>query len=405
MTNQTQFARLLSSPFHEDLLCRSYANLVSRVQTNGYFPESLTGHYSGMFPRTIGALARLFLATGHAELIEPMLRYCFRAMAQFEMERVPHFIGEESPSGDITTVDDVDQIDGQAHVILSWALLALARGRSAFQDETYGLVATLMDRSSTSPYLSFCTYWRIEPGLVLNTHLEHSREEQYWHAYDFLSQSFIAAALENMRDWAIQVRDKKRAERWNSRLQALQNNIANSMTRNFDGKRIYVEMLLPTGRTPAVFPGISWLNLSPVAASWRGVDEILLSQTIDVWHKESEIRWHDLSVTASDWLPVQSGKDIYTKVLGWDLVYCVKHEEWTRALDILSFLEQVNGKGLPSEAFVYDTSRDTWSIRDRGNGEQVAWLCWGLVECRKSIGLSALPENGFLSLSEKGTSL
>ena len=69
----------------------------------------------------------------------------------------------------------------------------------------------------------------------------------------------------------------------------------------------------------------------------------------------------------------------------------MQHEEWTRALDILAFLEQVNGNELPSEHFDYDPNRAMWSTHDRGNGEQVAWLCWGLVECRKLVGLSALP--------------
>jgi hypothetical protein len=312
-------------------------------------------------------------------------------MSQFEMERVPHIIGEESASTGISYVDDIDQIDGQAHVILAWALLALARGRTPFQEETYDFVSTLMDRSSSAPYLSFCTHWRIEPGLVLNTHLEHSRERQYWHAYDFLSQSFVAAAMESMRDVAIRLEDKKRAERWDRRLRALQKNINDSMTRNLGGRRIYVEMLLPTGREPTVFPGISWLNLAPVAAGWRGVDWALLSETVDNWHRRSAIRWKHLCVTASDWSPDQPGNEIYTKVLGWDLVYAARQGEWGRALDILEFLEQVNGKGLPSEAFVYDAGRDSWSTRDRGNGEQVAWLCWGLVECRKAVGTSPLP--------------
>lgn len=391
MTDKAQTIAVLTSPFYENLLSRSYSNLVSRVQPNGFFPESLTGAYNGMFPRSIGALAQLFLATDREEPIEQMLRYCFRSMSQFKMERVPHVIGQENESGEISRVDDVDQIDGQAHVILAWARLALAKGQTLFREETYGFAATLMDRSSTAPYLSFCTGWRIEPGLVLNTHLEHSRECQFWHAYDFLSQSFVAAALESMRDVAIQMNDKEHAERWASRLQALEKNISDSMTRDLDGQKIYVEMLLPTGREPAVFPGISWLNLAPVAAGWRGVDRTLLSNTIGAWHERSAIRWKDICVTASDWLPDQPGNEIYTKVLGWDLVYSAQQGEWNRVLDILSFLEQVNGDDLPSEAFVYDSKTDNWSLRDRGNGEQVAWLCWGLVECRNILGLPPLP--------------
>jgi len=40
---------------------------------------------------------------------------------------------------------DWDQIDGQANVIMAWARLALKRGRTAFEDRTYPLVAKLMD--------------------------------------------------------------------------------------------------------------------------------------------------------------------------------------------------------------------------------------------------------------------
>lgn len=392
MTDKAQAVAALTSRFHENLLFRSYDNLVERMQPNGYFPESVTGAYGGMFPRTIGALTQLLLSTDYTEPIEQMLGYCFRAMSQFKMERVPHVIFPAEGAETISHVDDIDQIDGQAHVLLSWALLAQTKGYTSFRDETYDFAARLMDRSSTAPYLSSCTRWRIEPGLVLNIHLEHSRESQYWHAYDFLSQSFVAASLDAMREVAVQVGDDERAQKWETRLQMLQKNIEISMCRDFEGQRIYAEMLLPTGRAPAVFPGISWLNLAPLAAGWRGVDRTVLSNTIDAWHERAAIRWRDIVLTASDWLPDQPGNEIYTKVLGWDLVYSVRNGEWKRVLDILAFLKQVNGEGLVSEAFIYDAEKDTWTLRDRGNGEQAAWLCWGLVECRKSAGLPPLPE-------------
>lgn len=336
-------------------------------------------------------MARLFLAAGMPERIAHVPGYCFRAMRQFELERVPHVISSADPSGQITSIDDVDQIDGQAHVILAWALIALAtKGDTGIQDE-YDFVATLMNRSSSPPYLSFCTRWRIEPGLVLNTHLEHSREQQYWHAYDFLSQSFVAAALAAMRDVAHRRGDTKNAENWNGRLEVLQANIQAGMTRTFRDQQIYTEMLLPTGRAPAVFPGISWLNLAPVAAGWSGVDGSILEQTIQMWREGASIPWRDTQVTASDWLPDQPGNEIYTKVLGWELAYAAQRKEWTCIRNILRFLEQANGDGLPSEAFIYDATTDQWACRDRGNGEQTAWLCWGLVECRKAVGLCALP--------------
>lgn len=375
------------SPFHEALLSKSYTDLKNRIQPSGYFPESSTGAYGGMYCRTIGALARLFLATDHTEPIERMLRFCLNAMSEVDMERVPHTIDPEKG----VRIDDVDQVDGQAHVILAWALLSLRDGQSQFQGQTYGTIAKLMDRTCLPPYLSCHTRWRIEPGLVLNTHLEHSREHEYWHAFDFLTQSFVAAALRAMKDVAIRRDDNEHAERWNTRLRMLEENINSRMVRDFDGQQIYAEMLLPTGREPAVFPGISWLNLAPVPAGWDGVDQTLFEQTIDAWHRHAELRWNDLSLTVSDWLPEKRGHQIHTKVFGWDIVYLARRGQWKRVLDILSFLKQVNGDGFLSEAFVYNIDEDQWSVRDRGNGEQAAWFCWGLIECRKILGLDALP--------------
>jgi hypothetical protein len=40
---------------------------------------------------------------------------------------------------------DWDQIDGQAHVIMAWAQLALLRGRTDFEDVAYEIIAKLMD--------------------------------------------------------------------------------------------------------------------------------------------------------------------------------------------------------------------------------------------------------------------
>ena len=346
-TQRQDVIDVLQSPFHEQLLCNSYCDLVNRIQPDGMFPESTTGAYNAMFCRTIGGLGRLFLATDNPEPIERLLNYCFRTMSKTKMERVPHTIKDDYQ----TRIDDVDQIDGQAHVILAWALHMLENGPSPFLEQTYDTAAALMDRTSLPPYLSFFTRWRIEPGLVLNTNLEHSREHQYWHAYDFLTQSFVAAALKAMRDVAIQMQDQEHAEQWESRLRKLEENINSEMVREFEGQQIYTEMLLPTGRTPEVFPGISWLNLAPIPADWEGIDQKLFDQTINAWHKHAALSWNDLRVTVSDWSPEERGNLIHTKVFGWDLVYLARRGEWNRILDILSFLEQVNGEGLPSEVF------------------------------------------------------
>ena len=53
----------LSSEFFENLYSKTYYSLLDRMDEDGYLPESLTGAYQGMFPRTTGALTLLLIGT------------------------------------------------------------------------------------------------------------------------------------------------------------------------------------------------------------------------------------------------------------------------------------------------------------------------------------------------------
>jgi len=549
----------LESDFHRGLLTASYQSILGRLQQDGYFPESLTGAYPGMYPRTVGALVRLLLETGQLDKAEKILDYCFTAVLENDLDRLPHIIGTAEPvrvpirdinstgcfdrrthfaqmgmglgaaqsfkaidkpllaveiyasalvdalpfrvtikdatgatvfsddiaikkkitsewaridfetpvklkpsqtyriefrsindravpilyagakpAGDIfktaytlgrdgseTPNNDVaitiifdygepvyteklgrigiisssDQIDGQAHVIMAWAMLARKRGgMTEFANRTYDMAAKLMNRTTESPYLSFDTGWRCQPGLVCNTHLEHSRDGQFWHAYDFLSQSFVASALENMIQVAASRGDHKHVELWTARLAALNKNIAGNMTRDFNGKRIYFEMLLPSGKEPVPFEGIGWLNLAPIPAGWKTVDEQIFRDTIDTWHEVAVLDWDGPCMYSNDWLPDgmkdvfgrQHSRQIIGKVIGWDLVYCLQNKQYSRVCDMLDFLEQINTPPIYAEAF-FLTDDGKWVLNDPGNGEQICWLTWGMTVMRQELGLPALP--------------
>ncbi|OHB53701.1 MAG: hypothetical protein A2Y12_15120 [Planctomycetes bacterium GWF2_42_9] len=550
----------LESSFMKGLLTRTYRSIVQRAQPDGYFQESLTGAYQGMFPRSIGAVGRLFLETEELDKIENILNYCLEAMQDNDMERIPHVIGlresqlipvpgKDSPAclnhdiafaqlggkngavqdfialdkplkslevyvanfipgntliteifdsqgakhavatryfdkevingwvrlefvtpvklvvsekyrvtfhaeneatnpiiyagltpegtgllhatqidngrdvsnslyslamvfdyGDVDhkqepfhykIISQMDQIDGQAHVIMAWAMLALRRGETEFENKTYPVMTKLMNRSVTEPYLFLVPGPRIKPGLVCNISLEHSRDGQYWHTYDFLTQSFICSALENMILVAERRHDKNNAERWSYCLKNLTNNIVQNMTHDFEGKKIFYEMILPTGRKPEPFPGISWLDLAPIPAGWKGVDKEVFKNTIDTWHRVARIDWDGPQMTSSDWLPEgqvdsfgrQISNQVIGKVLGWDLVYCLRAGEYGRVCDMLDFIEKINSSELYAEAFSYDSQSKKWILQDPGNGEQACWWCWAMMVVRREAGLTPLPNN------------
>lgn len=391
MATKADVRARLCRPNDERRLAHNIASLAQRVRADGYFPESLTGAYHGMFPRTVGGLCRLWLATGHASLARASLSYVKQVMEERDLEDVPHVIlpadlGRKERS---TGVDMVNQIDGQAHVVLAWAWLANAGDAGAALAE-WPFYAKLMDRSVSGRYLGRNTRMRVVPGLVLNTNLEHSREWQYWIAYDFLTQCFVAAALEQMVAVAERLGEAAAVGRWQETLAFLQRNIATKLTRQFEGNTIYTEMLLPTGREPAVFDGISWLNLASAPSGWSGIDRNVLVATLDAWRRVARIEWNGPPVTACEWTPPGHTWHTYGKMLGWDLVLAIETERWDAATNILDFLEQVNTTELYGEIFRYDPAAGRWSIRDAGNGEQVAWLCWSMNRARELCGLGSV---------------
>jgi len=390
----------LGSAFHEGILRRTYDSVRGRINPEGYVPESLTGVYAGMFPRTIGALAQLLIDTGEADVAEHVVHYCIQGMLDNDMDRIPHVIGERDESGKIPLLCDEDQVDGQAHVILAWALLAQSRGRTPYEDLSYAIVAKLLDRTVSGPYfLPDSTGGRDLPGLVRNLNLEHHRDGHFWDTYDFLTQAFVASALEKMIPIATGRKDARHAEFWGDRLARLTANVAANFTRDLDGTRIYYEMLLPGERAFVPYPGISWLNFAAIPAGWQGVDETVMDNTIAALRRLGRIEWVGPPVTSCDWLPEghtdsegrQRCNMVIGKVLGWDMLYALRKKQYDYLVECLDFLEKTNTHDVFAEAFCYEEDTGAWRLNDPGNGEQACWWVWCMVRIRREVGLPPLP--------------
>lgn len=124
----------LKSPFFEHLYAHTYYSLLNRLGKDGFLPESITGAYEGMYCRTTGPLVALLLETGRLKEAERAINCVLRATRQHHLERIPHVIGQTKSS--YSLISDEPQIDGQAHVLLAWARLALHRGHTPFEDQT-----------------------------------------------------------------------------------------------------------------------------------------------------------------------------------------------------------------------------------------------------------------------------
>lgn len=86
----------LQSPAIEGLYARTYKSVVDRVEPDGYFEESLTGAYAGMFPRTVGGLTSLFIETGRIELARRTVDAVLQNIEANGMTRAPHVMGRRT---------------------------------------------------------------------------------------------------------------------------------------------------------------------------------------------------------------------------------------------------------------------------------------------------------------------
>ena len=80
----------LQSPFIEGLYRRTYQSILDRVESDGYFQESVNGAYVGMFPRTVGGLVSLFMETNEKEKARKVVDIVLRSIKANNMHRSPH---------------------------------------------------------------------------------------------------------------------------------------------------------------------------------------------------------------------------------------------------------------------------------------------------------------------------
>lgn len=399
----------LQSDYYERLYSKTYYSLIGRMRGDGYLPESLTGAYSGMFPRTTGAYVLLLIEAGQYDAAEQNIRYILKSLENNDMERIPRVLGP-----DYNIEDDQFQIDGHAHVVLAWARLALARGRNPFENQTWKQVRALMKFATSRAFFlhgHWYGHWSIEPNLVRNTAFEHSKDARMWDAFDLLTQSFVGAALTDMIQIAERQGDPKTAEHWTQQLKLLSDGIRKNLTTDHYGTTTYSEMLIPDGDAGVPYNGLGWVTLSPVAAGWEGVEHQILKNTVAVMNEK--LLKHSNGVT---WMPTDGYPDgsfsneIIGKGIGWEIDFANSENDIKRLKEILHMIRIVNtdhpiymegawlqGDNYSQNKRLHETDipkmkSTVWKVKDAGNGEQTAWWCWAMARLRKSVGLSAQPK-------------
>lgn len=339
----------------------------------GFFLESLTKAYApSYFTRTGGALVKLWLSTGDFQRAQDVLQYTLALTKAGGLNRVPHYV---LTSG---RPEMTDQMDGQASIILSWALYARTARAPSFVSATYDQVAALMDACLGPPYFNASF------GLIRNLHLEHYREERFWDTYDMLTQSYVAQALREMVRVAKSRGDAMHVRKWQDGQRVLERAIARKMTWNLNGQKVYAEMF-ENQSTTQIYPGLSEFSFGPTAAAWDGVDPRIYDRTISALLQYGSFVWNGHRVISigftkdMDPAPITSGK-----VLAWQMLYFAQKGDWKQVQQTLAFVkdeQQLNHEPRVFEASQVNVPPPHANVfNGAGNGEQVVWMLYALHE-------------------------
>ncbi|RXZ82633.1 hypothetical protein EBB07_09015 [Paenibacillaceae bacterium] len=401
MMDSTIKAQLLNELEHgtvSKVYHHTYQNIVDRVTADGYFEESLTGAYEGEYCRTIGGLVSLFIETGELAKAQAVVSFIFDSMERNGLIKVPHVLGEVKYAADGSVkqwVGTDDQVDGRAHVIMAYSRLCLLIDNPAFENKYYDVAKAEMTVFLNQPYLYYqpgsnsnwsCT----SMGLVFNGSFEHNREFRRWSTFDLLSQSFVGAAGEAMLELAKRRGDELFVTFLQQRMGVLTTGIEQHMTREVNGKKVYLEMRLPNGDWGVPYTGMGWVCYSPIAAQWEALDREVLDNTIELLREKlylSDPLDQSNKITMLEYDEHHTvNQSVIGKFMGWDLEYSQQSGQYDKILNWFRFLNNYHtDQDLMMEQINYTDGQ--WVKGDCGNGEQCVWWCLAIARLRKELGL------------------
>lgn len=379
----------------------SYRSLCDRMLDDGYMDESLTGTYGGEYVCTAGAFSALAMETGDLPRAERALTFVFESMRRHGIDRIPHILGRVE-AGKEQYLGTDDQADIRARIVAEYASYCTLSGNRAFQDKYYDIVRKELFALLDQPYMYYLPHGKENEwasfalGIVLNCSFEHSREYRRWSVFDILTQSYVGAAASRMLPLAKARGDGKLVRFIEERLPVLEEGIDRYMTREVDGRKVYLEMRIPDGNWGRPYLGMGWLNFAPIPAQWEALDRQVLVNTVDLLKERLYVS--DPLDPSVKFLSAEYDENgdlgtywVLTKGVGWYIDFCRQEERYESILEWFRFYDRLHAdKDLVCESMGFHDGK--WVMSDNGNGEQNSWWCWAIARLRKEMGLNPVLE-------------
>jgi len=405
---KTRIREKLSDEKLSALYANTFYSLLDRMDEDGFFPESVAGGYGRVvFCCTMGGMNAFLQSIGDYEREERMLNWILESSKRCGLTRIPHiaFYPEVDEDGNITQrFSNDDQIDTTLCSLHAYAeLVNSGHATPAFEEKWYDYITDLLHIVFDQPYFYYNDQQPIDlyplmfppenMKLLFNCALEHSREGRRWSAFDIYSNCYGGATLRAMAKVAKRRGDEKNARFWEEREALLREGINQHLVAEENGKRVYLEMLLPDGGWGKPFHAKSMLMMYPQVLDWEPAEHEVLINTVERMRQTLYIEaplTNGLHFMAEHY--DEDGTitmDAVGKNIAWQIEYSLNHGEWDLILEALEFLEAVQTAPLMSENLRY--TKGKWVQCDPGNADQCSWWCKVFKRLREEVGLPGIP--------------
>ena len=257
------------------------------------------------------------------------------------------------------------QPDGNYMFIHAWYQYATGcldnEDNRTFIAESYPVIKTYANYYLDNGYIG-------DNGLIRNPFFEHSREGRKWNAYDLITNVFASQALYEMSGYAAGIGDTASAEKWMAASLSLEKAINEHLVVQYDGVDIYAELY---DLDHDVFiPGISWVNLAPIAADWYGMNWDVMQNTLDLYayYASDTFNGYEMLYSTGDLGVVTGGNGVIGKGLSWLIMYYNSLGDQKQVDYLLDFIETFSKPhGCYGESYYKDR------VSDPGNQEHASW--------------------------------
>lgn len=219
-------------------------------------------------------------------------------------------------------------------------------------------------------------YINQELKLIKNPFFEHTRDLRKWCSYDLMTNVFASQVFYEFSKRDELLGNTEEAAEWYGWAEFIRQGIETNLTTEVRGKKIYAELIDIT-HDNKFYQGMSWCNLTPIAAKWYAMDTEMMKRTLEVYAEEATVYYGDIPMLDACYNMFNGdyADHVIGKGYSWELMFSAATGNTERVEQMTEFMiKNTPGSNMYPESWWYP---DIFS--DVGNQEMASWVAYGMA--------------------------